>query len=275
MSQQELYRTLREYFDVLNRRADLDREINRATNQMEVLRETLGGLTSKFEDENEDPFELYRLCANHLEDLSNTEKQMLRLTRGRKAIRPNTQQRLSLDSLKTLISDSNRKTNALLRKAQRFTESRRRAPNPNRQPPPQVALLNRAVAALSSMGQDVPGDDVQEAMTTVEGAARAQSVGRAVAVLDALKAQGIQLTNEVELVRQDLRSSLGWVATGPVSLEELIADWNFSVDTDERWSLFVRALDQGLVVAASGRGQQFELALQAIAEELSQDPLLQ
>ena len=275
VSQQELYRALREYFDVLNRRADLDREINRATSQMEVLRETLGGLTSRFEDENEDPFELYRLCGNYLEELSNTEKQMLRLTRGRKAIRPNTQQKASLDSLRTLIADYNRKTNALLRRAQRFTESRRRPPNPDRQPPPQVVLLKRAVAALNSMKQNFPGDDVQQAVSTVESAARAQSLGRAVAVLDALKAQGIQLTNEVELARQDLRSSLGWAATGPVSLEEVIADLNFSVDTDEQWSLFVRTVDQGLVVAASGRGQQFELALQAIAEELSQDSLFQ
>ena len=54
VSQQDLERRLRDYFDGLNRRADLNREINRAGSQMEVLRETLAGLTSRFESEDED-----------------------------------------------------------------------------------------------------------------------------------------------------------------------------------------------------------------------------
>ena len=271
VAQQDLEKRIRDYFDGLNRRADLNREINHAGNQMDVLRETLAGLTSRFESEDEDPFELYRLCRNHLEELSNTERQMLRLTRGRKAIRPTPDQKESLDNIRALIADSNRKTNNLLRRAQRFTESRRRASNSDLQPPPQVAMLNRAVAALTSMGNDSPSADVQQAISTVQAAARAQSVSRTVAVLDGLKAQGLRLTDEVESARQELRSSLGWSATGPVSLEELIADLGFSIETHEQWLLFVRALDQGLVLAASGRGQQYETALRAVAEELSQD----
>ena len=121
------------------------------------------------------------------------------------------------------------------------------------------------------MSNDSPSADVQQAISTVQAAARAQSVSRTVAVLDGLKAHGLRLTDEVESARQELRSSLGWSATGPVSLEELIADLGFSIETHEQWLLFVRALDQGLVLAASGRGQQYETALRAVAEELSQD----
>ena len=200
---------------------------------------------------------------------------MLRLTRGRKAIRPTPEQKESLDSLKEVIADSNRKANRLLQRAQRFTESRRRTSNPDLQPPPQVAMLNRAVTAVGSMVADSSSADVRQAASTMRAAARAHSVSRAAAVLDGLKADGVQLNEEVESARQELRSSLGWSATGPVSLEELIADLGLSVETEEQWLSFVRALDQGLVLAASGRGQQYETALRAVAEELAHEITLQ
>ena len=269
VAQQTLEQKIRDYFEVLNRRANLTREINRADSQVGVLRGTLASLERKFEDEDQDPFELYRLCRNHLDELSSTERQMLRLTRGRKAIRPTPDQRGSLDRLRATISDSTKKTESLLLRAQRHTENRRRVQNHNVPPPPQVALLNRAVNALTEMSQDKDSPDVQHAMSTVQSAAQAQSISRAVAILDGLRAQGIQLTDEVESSRQELRSSLGWSATGPVSLEELLSDLEFFIETEQQRLVLIRALDQGLVLAASGRGQQYESALRAVAEELA------
>ncbi len=270
-AQQSMEQKLREYFDVLNRRADLQREIRRADSQTKIMRETLDGLEHRFEDEDQDPFELYRLCRNHIDELSNAERQLLRLTRGRKAIRPTPDQRDSQERIKALIADSTRKTNNLLQRAQRYTENRRRVINRDLPPPPQVALLSRAVAALTSMQLEMDSPDVRQATSSVQAASRAQSVSRAVAVLDGLKARGLQLTGEVESSRQELRGSLGWSATGPVSLEELLNDLGFSIENEGQWELFVLAMDEALVLAASGRGQQYETALRAIAEDLSQD----
>ena len=100
---------------------------------------------------------------------------------------------------------------------------------------------------------------------------QAQSIGRAVAVLDGLKAEGAPLSDPVEDSRQELRASLGWSPTGAVSLKELLDDLGLSNEDDRERSSLIRALDRGLLEASGGRGQKYETALNAVADELTHD----
>ena len=270
LPQQNLEQYLSDYFDRLNRRADLTREINLAATKIPRLQTTLDDIVRQFDSEDADPYELYRVCRNHSEVLADTERQMLRLTRGRKAVRPTSEQRESLDSLRSQMADLMRTTDGLSQRAQRLTEGRRGRTSGTRNRP-QEATLSRGLNALTEMLETQTNSEVEAALRTLRGAVQARSIGRAVAVLDGLKADGVPLTKAVEASRQELRASLGWSPTGPVSLRELLEDLGFS-DEDDRGSLtLVRALDRGLLEAAGGRGQKYETALNAVADELTHD----
>ena len=272
LAQQNLERCLLDFFDNVNRRADLTREINSAATKMPGLHNTLDDIQRQFESQDTDPYELYRLCRNHVDSLTETERQMLRLTRGRKAVRPTLDQRASLDNLRKQLSNLMTLTDRLSKRAQSLTENRRVRSTDNPQQRPQFAILSRAVNSLASMREAPSGSSssIQGAMRTLQSAAQAQSVSRAVAVLDGLKADGMPLNESVEASRQELRVSLGWTPTGPVSLNELLEDIGFLDEDDAKTLLLIRALDRGLLEASGGRGQKYETALNAVADELAQ-----
>ena len=272
-AQQSLERTVADYFDGLNRRADLDREIKNANDKMPGLENALDDITRQFESEDADPYELYRLCRNHSDILVDTERQMLRLTRGRKAIKPTGEQKESLDKLRAQISALANNTDNLSKRAQSLTESRRRRRAADPQHRPQAAVLTRATNALTSMQQTSLDLDVQPALQALQAASRAQSISRAVAILDGLKAEGAPLAKEVEDSRQELRASLGWSPTGPVSLKELLEEIGLSDESDKEKEALIRALDRGLLEASGGRGLKYETALRAVADELAQETI--
>ena len=271
LAQQNLERYLSDLFERLNRRADLTREINLAAVKIPRLRTTLGDILRQFESEDSDPYELYRVCRNHSDQLVDTERRMLRLTRGRKAIRPTTDQRASLDSLRSQMADLMKTTDGLSQRAQRLTESRGRRQTSGPQHRPQAAVLSRALNALTTMYETRVNSDNESALRTLRAAVQAQSISRAVAVLDGLKAEGSPLSDAVEASRQELRGSLGWSPTGPVSLNELLDDLGLSNQDDRERTSLIRALDRGLLEASGGRGEKYETALNAVADELTQD----
>ena len=260
-----------DFFERLNRRADLTREINLAATKIPRLRTTLGDIQRQFESEDSDPYELYRVCRNHSDQLADTERQMLRLTRGRKAIRPTTDQRAFLDSLRSQMADLMKTTDGLSQRAQRLTENRRRRQTSGPQHRPQATVLSRALNALTTMYETRANSDSEAALRTLKAAVQAQSISRAVAVLDGLKAEGAPLSDAVEASRQELRVSLGWSPTGPVSLNELLDDLGLSNQDDRERASLIRALDRGLLEASGGRGEKYETALNAVADELTHD----
>lgn len=272
-ARQNLERNIADYFDGLNRRADLSREIKNAGDKMTDLENELDGIKRKFEDEDADPYELYRCCKVHSDKLEYTERQMLRLTRGRKAIRPTPAQKESLENVKSRITDQTKDISVLLKRARNSSEkpSSRRTAGPQHRP--QAAVLIRATNALQAMQQSAPDPSIPPAFRAIQAASQARSISRAVAVLDGLKAAGTPLTQEVEESRQELRMSLGWSPTGPVSLKELLEDIGLADESDREKEALIRALDHGLLEASDGRGLRYEMALNAIATELAQEAI--
>ena len=272
-TQQSLERSLADYFNGLNRRADLDREIQNANDKIPRLSKALDDIKRQFESEDSDPYELYRLCRNHSDALVDTERQMLRLRRGRRAVQPTPDQQTSLQSLRDRIAQLTRTTDSFTERAQSLIEGRRRRRSDDPQQRPQAVILDRATKALGSMQQQLPDNTFRSASSALDAASQAQSINRAVAVLDGLKAEGIPLTLEVEESRQELRASLGWSPTGPVTLKDLLEEIGLYSEGDEEKEALIRALDRGLLEASGGRGLKYETALRAVADELSQETI--
>ena len=122
-----------------------------------------------------------------------------------------------------------------------------------REIPPEVALLERAVQAMESMYAVTPSDVVKQTLQEVDTARAVRGARRAVAALDNLKAGGIALNGEAETSRQELRTLLGWSASGPVALTEALVDIGFEPSTQRERAL-IRALDSGLLQGLGGRG---------------------
>ena len=272
VAKQNLDRYLRDYFYNLNRHADFSREISNANDKTQGFDSNLAELGRKFDDENSDPFELHRQCRDYLDVLETSERNVLRFTRGRKAIQPTADQKMALDYLKLHISVWKKTANSLLQRSQRGHQSRRSASVPVARP--QVAALSRSVDALDVLSEASPSSSFQQASRALRSAAGAHSVGRAVAVLDGLKAEGLELSDLVESSRKELRVLLGWSPTGPVSFFEVLNDAGFFLES-EREHFLIEALDQGLVHALGGRGPQYEAALRSISDQLTQDLRLQ
>ena len=274
LAKQQLEQSLRIYFDRLNRRADLDRDLKNAQQKIQDLDETFTTLERRFTNENDDAFELYRLCQNHSEDLDAVERQMLRRTRGRKAIRPNEAQGALLNVLKGKVTTARRLNNGLLRRARAQSGASNRPRTSGTRPRPHDDLLGRAVSALESMVGDKPNEDISLGLQVLRSAANAHSLTRAAGVLDGLKAEQLTISDLVEAARKEIRLSLGWSATGPVSLKEALDDTGFSMET-RRERLLVEIIDHGLLSATGGRGPQYEASIRAIADELANDERFQ
>jgi hypothetical protein len=275
-AKQVLLRHVGDYFTELNRRADLTRDILKTHRRMQGLQDTLGGLQSRHAEADQDPFELYRESKNLLDTLERTERELLRLRRGRRAVTPTPAQEEQLKSLTAELREAKRTVSMVVQATGKRTEGRgtSTAAQPRRETPPQAALLAKAVSALQAMHDASPSTQLQRATEAVSSAAQVHVVGRAVAVLDDLKATGLELSDAVEASRKELRTFLGWSPVGPVSLEQAFAETGFAPAT-ERERALIRAIDRGLLQGLGGRGERYEAALRAIAESISEEDQLQ
>ena len=98
-----------EVFKDLNRRADLTRDILKTERRMHGIRDTLRILESREATDDQDPLELYRESMNFVDVLDRTERDLLRLRRGRRAVQPTPTQRQQLDALRTELRSANQK----------------------------------------------------------------------------------------------------------------------------------------------------------------------
>ena len=272
-AKQSLYKDIQDYFDKLSRTADLTRDILKTERRLQGLEDTLRSLQERLSNLDTDPFELYRESKNQLEALEKTEREMLRLLRGRKAVRPTPAQKSELEALTAKLRDAKGVVASVAQRAERRTETGRSRPpvGTSQQPPaPQAALLGRAMSALLAMAGSLPEGNSAVFLQELSSAVEANMVTRAVAVLDGLKASGTPLTEELEGCRKELRTFLGWSPLAPVSLAEGLEEEGLSPAT-ERERALVRAVDRGLLAGLGGRGERYEAVIRAIVEELLEE----
>ena len=278
-NKQWLVSQLENYFYNLNRSADLHRAIINIRNRLGGSQLTLTELEGQLGNDNSDPFQLYRLNQDNVEALDKTDRDLERLIpkrRGRRRFEPNEEQMMLLNELRGQLREVRRVSNRLDRVVQERTTGQldTRPDSPVREIPSEVALLERVVLAIKSMHADVPNDSVKQTLQEVETALSVRGARRAVAALDNLKAAGISLSREAETSRQELRTFLGWSASGPVALTEALADIGFEPATRRERAL-IRALDSGLLQGLGGRGPRYESAILSVAEAVSEDANLE
>ena len=271
---QWLVSQLGNYFYRLNRSADLHRAIINIRNRLEGSQLTLKELEGQLGNDNADPFHLYRLNQDNVEALEKTDRDLERLIPKRRGRRfePNEEQMGLLTEMRSQLRVVRRVLTRLDSVVQeRTTGQLDTGPEtPVREIPSEVALLERVVQAIESMYADIPSDTVKQTLQEVETAMSVRGARRAVAALDNLKAAGIALSGEAETSRQELRTLLGWSASGPVALTDALADIGFEPATRRERAL-IRALDSGLLQGLGGRGPRYEAAILSVAEAVSED----
>ena len=272
---QWLISQLENYFYTLNRSADLHRAIINLRKRLDGSQLTLKDLESQLGNDNADPFNLYRLNQDNIENLDKTERDLERLipkSRRRRRFEPNDEQADLLGELKGQLKEIRGVATRLDRVVERRTTGQPTAASETlvREIPPEVALLERAVQAMESMYVANPSEIVNQTLYEVETARNVRGAHRAVAALDNLKASGIVLLGKAETSRQELRTLLGWSASGPVALTEALVDIGFEPSTRRERAL-IRALDSGLLQGLGGRGPRYEAAILSVVEVVSQD----
>ena len=272
---QWLVSQLENYFYTLNRSADVHRAVINIRNRLEGSQLTLKELEGQLGNDNADPFQLYRLNQDNIETLDKTDRDLERLIpkrRGRRRFEPNEEQMGLLTELRGQLRGIRRVSTRLDGVVQERTTGQLDAgPETHvREIPSEVALLERVVKAIESMYSDVSSETVKQTLQEVETAMSVRGARRAVAALDNLKAAGIPLSGEAETSRQELRTFLGWSASGPVALAEALLEIGFEPATRRERAL-IRALDSGLLQGLGGRGPRYEAAILSIAEAVSED----
>ena len=275
LAKQNLVKQLEDKFNDWNRRADLTRHILKTERDMHGIREALIAVESRDAEGDQDPFELYRESKNFLEMLERTERDMLRLRRGRRAVQPTERQNNQLEKLKGELGNAKKRVRAILRATERRTthirqESRKVAP----ETPPRLALISKAREALQAMSEGSSNSSLKLANRRFTGVVRTRSVAQAIGILDDLKASGVALSEPVEASRKELRVFHGWPPAGPVSLEEALSDAGFLTATDREKDL-IQAIDSGLLSGFGNRGEHYQTAIRAIAESVSEHDGLQ
>lgn len=268
LAKQMLVKELVEVFKDLNRRADLTRDILKTERRMHGIRETLRALERREPETDQDPFELYRESMNFVEVLDRTERDLLRLRRGRRAVQPTPTQRQQLEALTAELKSANGKANAIVRSTQRRTaDAQRRSRKTSSGIPPRVALIARASASIQEMLEGGSTPSLESAAQRLSSASRARSVSQAVEILDNLKANGVTLSESVETSRKEMRTYLGWSPVGPVSLEDALTDAGFLAATDRERDI-IRGVDRGLLNGFGNRGEGYQTAIRAISESV-------
>ena len=273
-AKQVLCKQAGDFFESLSRQADLRRAMVRANRLTEGLEQIVTSLASRQEAPDHNPFELYREAKNHLAELETVQKELLKHVRPgprRQPLKLNEEQHKELAAIDDSLRTAAQRLGTIVRAAQQRTRRAEEQAKPSReQPPPQISVLNTALSGLQAMALQSQDDRIPPALQNLESAVRLRSVPQAIAILDDLKAAGLQLSTAVETARKELRAFMGWSPLGPVSLEESLAQLGVSLET-EREEAIIDAIDRGLIAALGGRGDRYEAVLRALAEALSDE----
>lgn len=262
---------LSDHFEQLNRQANAVRAMAHVQKQLEGHVQMLDALKGRLESPDEDAFELYREARNQVASFEAMQKELVRYTtsRPRAPLRLREEQEKSLTTLQSELAGAIKTLSELAQSAQRRTTRTSSRPRPE-QAPPQVALLDRALAAISKLSATNQDARLAAAVALIEGATRLHLVPQAVAALDELRASTFTTSDEVEAIRKELRAFLGWSPTAPISLDEALLELGVSLE-DEREERLVKAVDRGLLALLGGRGEKYEMALRSVADAIAQE----
>ena len=274
-----LFRHLQDKFAVLNSNADLARQLLKIREDLTGAEEEARKLLSRMDSPDENPFELYRLSRNFIDDIERSEASLKRLKargrskRARRTFPPSEAQLEEISLLVNWVREPKEIASRVVRATNRRTSSKDkgRTAEPKQPALPQVALLRDALDGLVGMGDSLPPDTFAATLGTLEAALRLQVVPNAIAALDNLKAAGFPLSETVESSRRQLRSHLGWAPNAPVSLAEALAQDGFLPSTPRERAL-IQAIDNGLRSGLGGRGKAYENLLRAVAQAISNHP---
>jgi len=159
----------------------------------------------------------------------------------------------------------------VLQSTSKQTEARGAKPSATRaakEQPPQISLLNRAFVAIQNMYTHLETRELAKAIEELTTASELNMVARAVNILDGLVASGIDLSEEAEASRKELRMLAGLSPSAPVSLEQALLEEGFS-PMDGRERSLIRAIDEGIYIAIGGRGEKYEAIIRSIAEAIT------
>ena len=273
-NKQQFEKLSTDFFYPLSRKARAMQAMARAVKLLDGTAAVIDQYTLQKDDPTADLFKLNRDSVNARTDLENVLEEIARHLRSPKG-RPKPEfdeiQTRNLDSVKKELSESIKKLGGVVKTTEQKTSpNRERRRSRRSQARPQVALLDKTLAATVAMSKSSTDPRVHEAVEGLRNLMMLRSVPRAIAILDDLKAAGIELDTPVESSRKELRSLIGWSPLAPVSLEEALLQSGISMET-EREEQLIRAIDQGLIGGLGGRGEAYETILRAIADAIQQE----
>ena len=192
-----LFRHLQDKFAVLNSNADLARQLLKIREDLTGAEEEARKLLSRMDSPDENPFELYRLSRNFIDDIERSEASLKRLKargrskRARRTFPPSEAQLEEISLLVNWVREPKEIASRVVRATNRRTSSKDkgRTAEPKQPALPQVALLRDALDGLVGMGDSLPPDTFAATLGTLEAALRLQVVPNAIAALDNLKQQ--------------------------------------------------------------------------------------
>ena len=267
-----LFRHLGDHFATLNSQADVSRQFLKIKGDLAGLEDQADKLRLRQDNPDESPFELYHLSKSFVASIERTETELTRLRgrgrsrRARSTFPPSEMQNREIDEMLTRVKAPKEIAHRVVQATSSRTQSKERGGQPVAQQPaqPQVALLKQALDAFAGMRDKLPDDTFVSAGEALESALRVQLVAPAVAALDDLKAAGYTLVESLEASRRELRSSLGWSPTAPVSLADALAEEGVLLSTPRERAL-IQAVDDGLRSGLGGRGEAYENLHRAIS----------
>lgn len=276
---QAFLKRVSDYFDTLNRRANVQRAMTRADRLTTDLGQTMLRLESRLADPNASSFEIYAEARTLREEVETVQREIDKETkpgRGRRraAVKLTAEQSEALKKTTLAITNSLASLDSILSQAQARTEQQEKTTGrPKTRQTPQLALLMKAAQLARSSIPNSSDASAASLLDQLDAAAKTHVVPRAVAALDEMKSRGYILGGELEETRRELRTLLGWSPVAPVSLVEALSQVGITAETEREEALFA-AVDRGLLAALGGRGDRYEAALRSIADTLETDASL-
>ena len=262
-----------EFFYPLSRKARILQAKERAIRLLEGMDSVIRQFRDRNNAPDSDAFKVYKESIDQRADLDNVHEEIkrhLRTPRGRPPLTMSSIQEESVKAVQKDLQDSSNLLGGVVRGAERRSEKGASSrPSQTSQPPPQAVLLNRALAATEAMAEKTGSTSVKTAAEALRPLARIRSISRAIAVLDELKASGVELGSDVEASRKEMRSQIGWSPLAPVSLEEALGQRGVSLEPD--LEKLIGSIDRGLVAGLGGRGDGYETVLRAVADSVAED----
>ena len=267
-SKQRFEKAIGELFRPLNRNAALMQVVTRSVRLLEGSDDNVTKFRTALNEPNKDRFDLYREVMDTLGELQRVDTQIraqLRTPRGGIALPLNTVQQELADIEIQQLNEAISVLNTIAEQARtqvEQTETARPAPT---QPTPQEVSLRRALSAAQELADGSSNDQVSQAVTRLERPVQTRLVPQAVGVLDELKASGVDLGEQLEGARKELRTLIGWSPFAPVTLEESLSQNGVTLETPQEEEL-IRSIDRGLIAGLGDRGERYEFILRSITD---------